>query len=121
MKKTILFLSIFLAISCEDDSVPGQIDEPVSLVGLTFSGYSFKSTFSGASMYQGYEFFSADSCYDLLLQENSRVVSKTKRAYMLSYPEVRVYDSNAAAGYWLGSFSSSGSVLSIKSLKLQKW
>lgn len=119
MKKTILLLVACFALSCDEASVSGPESEPASVVGLTFSGYSYKSIFSGASMYQGYQFFSPDSCFDLLLEENSRVISKTKRAYKLSFPEVRIYDSNAAAGYWLGSIS--GSVLSIKSLNLQKW
>lgn len=117
MKKLILFLSIVLSVAC-DDAVPEVVEE-VSVVGQTFTGYSHKSSFSGAKMYSGYEFFSADSCFDLLLEEDSRLVSKYKRRYILNYPEVKIYDNNAAAGYWVGTFS--GNYLMIGSLKLVKW
>lgn len=119
MKKLIFFLSIVLSVAC-DDAVPEVVEEDVvSLVGQTYSGYSHKSIFDGAKMYSGYEFFSADSCFDLLLEEDSRIVSRTRRAYSLDFPHVKIYDDNAAAGYWAGTFS--GDYLMIRSLKLVKW
>jgi len=120
MKKILLFIFIScFVISCEEQPVVVDDETPVSIVGSSYSGYSFKSVFDGSNMYAGYEFFSADSCYELLIEEDSRIVSREKQAYLLDWPEIKIYDSNAAAGYWSGTFS--GDYLLIRSLKLKKW
>lgn len=116
MKNVFLVLLFVIAFAgCEKED-PVVVDN--SIVGLFYSGYSFTSTFSGSKMYDGYEFVTGDSCYDLLLEEDARVVSRVKRAYSLDYPMIKIYDKNAAAGYWVGTFK--GDILEIKSLILKK-
>jgi len=115
----LIFLFLILLISCNDDVVDDSTKEK-SFVGATFSGYSYTSFFDNRKMYSGYKFISKDSVTSMLLEENSRIISKKNLYYILEYPKIRIQDTNTMDGYWHGEFNGDNTLI-IKDIVMTRW
>lgn len=121
MKNQILLFAfiVIMAVSCKKDD-PAPVIDAHSIVGQTYSGYYFKSILDGSNMYIGYKFISGTRAMELLLEENSRIISQTEVGYTYTYPNIKIEGLNSKDGFWYGVFDSTGS-LTIKSVIMKKW
>ncbi|MCL6101018.1 MAG: hypothetical protein M1292_00785 [Bacteroidetes bacterium] len=112
LKHFIFLIALFTIFSsCSkttlDDTTSYQI------IGQTYSGYSFTSTFDGHKMYVGYRFTSDTKSTRLLLDENTRIITQTEVTYSGKYPNFKI-------GGFDGAFISND-VLQIEGILMKKW
>jgi hypothetical protein len=120
MKNLILSLVVLLLLcSCQKETVPESPSAPV-LVGQTFSGYSFTSSLDGHKVYDGYRFVSSTRVVELLLDENTKVLSQTEVGYSGVYPNFKIEGKNTANGFWDATFLSPD-VMQVRSIMMKKW
>ena len=114
MKNLFLFIAIALFVGCTKESTK------LDLTGKTYSGYSFTSTFSHLKIYEGYKFISDTKAIELLLEENSKIISQTEVGYILNYPDIKIEGDNTADSYLYGSFTDENT-LQLKGIIMTKW
>ncbi|MCX6222432.1 MAG: hypothetical protein NTZ69_15785 [Bacteroidia bacterium] len=120
--KNVSFLILFVILlsGCKKVSTTDAPVVVTSYVGQTFSAYSFTSSFDGHKMYNGYRFTSSTKAVELLLDENTKIISQTEVAYSGTYPNFKIAGENTANGFW-DAFFISESILQVRGLLMKKW
>lgn len=77
------------------------------LIGQTYSGYS--STISGERLFRGYEFISSTKAWELLLENNTRVMHRVEVVYTYTYPTMKIEGGSFSVGGADAQFSADGS------------